>query len=140
MPEILWTIARRLREFVGNRRSPPRRRLRLAVAVSLLDAGGRAHPATLSGYTYDVSESGLSVVLPAIRVGERYLVGESHTLRIVLKLHDAHARLYGTPVRYERLDADPQETGYLIGIRLTETEDPDYAAFVEYLKTVTGKA
>ncbi|MCA1633081.1 MAG: PilZ domain-containing protein [Acidobacteria bacterium] len=140
MPERLRTITRRLRDFVGNRRRAPRHRLRLAAAVSLLDAGGRAHPATLSGFTHDVSESGLGVVLPAIRVGERYLVGESHTLRIVLKLPDTHARLYGTPVRYERLEANHQDTGYLVGIHLTETGDEDYAAFVEYLKAVNRKS
>ncbi len=134
MPERLRTITRRLREFIGNRRRAPRWRVRLAVAVSLLDAGGSAHPATLSGHTCDASESGLGVVLPAIRVGERYLVGEGHTLRVILKLPDTHARLYGTPVRYERLEDDQPETGYLVGIHLTETTDEDYATFVAYLR------
>jgi hypothetical protein len=136
MPELLRTITRRLREFVGNRRRAPRHKLRLAAAVSLLDAGGSVHPATLSGHTCDVSTSGLGIILPAIRVGERYLVGESHTLRVVLKLPDTHARLYGTPVRYERLDSDEHDSGYLVGISLTETDDPEYAAFVEYLRTI----
>jgi hypothetical protein len=134
MPELIRTITNRLREFVGNRRRAPRRQLRLAVAVSLLDAGGRAHPATLSGHTCDASESGLGVILPAIRVGERYLVGEGHTLRVILKLPEAHARLYGTPVRYERLEDDHADTGYLVGIHLTETADEDYATFVAYLR------
>jgi hypothetical protein len=134
MPELIRTITNRLREFVGNRRRAPRRQLRLAVAVSLLDAGGRAHPATLSGHTSDASESGLGVILPAIRVGERYLVGEGHTLRVILKLPEAHARLYGTPVRYERLEDDQTDTGYLVGIQLTETTDEDYATFVAYLR------
>jgi hypothetical protein len=137
MPERLRTITRRLREFVGNRRRAPRLKVRLAAAVSLLDAGGSAHPATLSGHTRDLSTSGLGVVLPAIRVGERYLVGESHTLRVVLKLPGTHARLYGTPVRYERLESDDQQDrGYLVGIRFTETDDPDYLAFIEYLRGV----
>ena len=134
MPERLRTITRRLREFVGNRRRAPRHKLRLAAAVSLLDASGRAHPATLSGHTCDASASGLGVILPAIRVGERYLVGEDHTLRVMLKLPDAHARLYGTPVRYERLEPGHQDTGYLVGIRLTEVTDEDYATFVAYLR------
>lgn len=135
MPELIRNITSRLREFVGNRRRAPRYELRMAVAVSLLDAGGRAHPATLSGHTRDASESGIGVVLPAIRVGERYLVGEGHTLRVILKLPEAHARLYGTPVRYERLEAEqPDDTGYLIGIRLTETADEDYATFIAYLR------
>ena len=136
MPELIRNITSRLREFVGNRRRAPRYVLRVPVAVSLLDAGGHANPATLSGHTSDASESGIGVVLPAIRVGERYLVGEGHTLRVILKLPEAHARLYGTPVRYERLESDQPDTdtGYLIGIRLTETTDEDYATFVAYLR------
>ena len=136
MPELIRSITSRLREFVGNRRRAPRLQLRLPVVVSLLDAGGRAHPATLSGHTRDASESGLGVILPAIRVGERYLVGEGHTLRILLKLPESHARLYGTPVRYERLEADQPDTGYLVGIRFTETADEDYATLVAYLRRI----
>lgn len=136
MPERLRIITGRLREFFGNRRRAPRHGSRLAAVVSLLDAGGSAHPTTLSGHTRDASASGLGIVLPAIRVGGRYLVGEGQTLRIVLKLPEAHARLYATPVRYEQLEPGQNETGYLVGVRLTETGDADYAAFIKYLETI----
>ena len=136
MPERLRTIATRLREFVGNRRRAPRRKVRLAVFVSLLDATPGAPPAGgVAGHTRDASESGLGVVLPVIRLGGRYLVGEGVTLRLTLKLGDQSARLYGTPVRYERLEEgeDGQtDPGFLLGIRLHE--DGDRALFVEYLK------
>ena len=137
MPERLRTIASRLREFVGNRRRAPRRVVRLAVFVSLLDAAPGAPPAGgVAGHTHDVSESGLGVVLPAIRLGGRYLVGEGVTLRLTLNLGEQSARLYGTPVRYERLEGGDggghTDPGFLLGIRLHE--DGDRALFVEYLK------
>jgi hypothetical protein len=136
MPELLRTIASRLREFVGNRRRAPRRSVRLAVFVSLLDASPGAPPAGgVAGHTRDASESGLGVVLPVIRLGGRYLVGDGVTLRLTLKLGDKSARLYGTPVRYERLDEgeDGQtDPGFLLGIRLHE--DGDRALLAEYLK------
>jgi hypothetical protein len=136
MPERLRTIASRLREFVGNRRRAPRRRVRLAVFVSLLDPAPGAMPAAgVAGHTYDASESGLGVVLPVIRLGGRYLVGEGVTLRLTLKLGEQSARLYGTPVRYERLEEgqDGQTgPGFLLGIRLAE--DGDRALLVDYLK------
>jgi hypothetical protein len=138
MPERLRTIASRLREMVGNRRRAPRRHLRLAVFVSLLDATPGAPPAGgVAGHTRDVSESGLGVVLPVIRLGGRYLVGEGVTLRLTLKLGEESARLYGTPVRYERLDEgqDGQTSpGFLLGIRLHE--DGDRALLSEYLKGI----
>lgn len=133
MPERVRKLVSRLREYVGNRRRAPRRRVRLAVAVSLLEERTGAPP-TLTGHTRDVSESGLGLILPAVRIGDRYLAGEGQTLRIVLQLPDGHARLYGTPVRYERLDADDADTGYLLGVRLTDSDDRDRAAFDEYLK------
>lgn len=138
MPERLRTIASRLRELVGNRRRAPRHRMRLAVFVSLLDSAPGAPPAAgVAGHTCDLSESGLGVLLPAIRLGGRYLVGDAVTLRLTLKLGDNSARLYGTPVRYERLDKgeDGQnDPGFLVGIRLTE--DGDRALLAEYLKSL----
>ena len=138
MPELIRTIASRLREFVGNRRRAPRRQVRLAVFVSLLDSAPGAPPAGgVAGHTRDISESGLGVLLPAIRLGDRYLVGDGVTLRLTLKLGDQSARLYGTPVRYERLDEGPDgqpRPGFLLGIRLHE--DGDRALLAEYLKGI----
>ena len=140
MPERLRTIASRLREFVGNRRRAPRRSARLAVFVSLLDSAPGAPPAGgVAGHTYDVSDSGLGIILPAIHVGGRYLVGEGVTLRLTLKLGEQSARLYGTSVRYERLEEgqDGQtDPGFLLGIRLNE--DGDRALLAEYLKGMKG--
>ena len=140
MPERLRTIASRLREFVGNRRHEPRRRVRLAAFVSPLDSAPGAPPAGgIAGHTHDASESGLGVVLPAIRLGDRYLVGEGVTLRLTLQLGEQSARLYGTPVRYERLDEDQDgqtDPGFLLGIRLHE--DGDRALLAEYLKGLKG--
>lgn len=138
MPERLRTIASRLREFVGNRRRAPRRQVRLAVFVSLLDPAPGAPPAGgVAGHTRDASESGLGVFLPAIRLGDRYLVGDGVTLRLTLKLGEQSARLYGTPVRYERLDEgldEQTDPGFLLGIRLTE--DGDRALLADYLKNL----
>jgi hypothetical protein len=110
--------------------------VRLAVFVSLLDSAPGAPPTGgVAGHTRDVSESGLGIVLPVVHLGGRYLVGDGVMLRLTLKLGEQSARLYGTSVRYERLEegedgqADP---GFLLGIRLTE--DGDRALLLEYLK------
>lgn len=133
MAELLRSIANRLRGYVGDRRRAPRHRARLPVVVSLLDARTGAPP-TVTGHTCDLSQSGLGLVLPSIRIGGRYLAGEGQTLRITLKLPASTARLYGTPVRYERLEGD--SAGYLVGVRLTDTDEQDRAALADYLKTL----
>jgi len=134
MSELIRTIASRLRELVGNRRRAPRRGVRLPVFVSLLDTATGDAPAGVAGHTRDASESGLAVILPAIRVGGRYLAGDGVTLRLTLKLPDASARLYGTPVRYERLEEGQPEAGFLVGIHLND--DGDRALLSEYLKSL----
>lgn len=133
MPELIRSIANRLREYVGDRRRAPRRRVRLALVVSLLDERGGAPP-TVAGHTYDVSDTGLGLVLPSIRIGGRYLAGEGQTLRITLQLSRETVRLYGTPVRYERLEGEGAPAGYLVGVRLAD--DAGRAALAEYLKTL----
>jgi hypothetical protein len=134
MPEHLRKIASRLRQFVADRRRAPRYRVSVPVTVSLLDAEASAEPALVQGHTRDLSEDGVGVVLQNIRVGGRYLVGDSVTLRVTLKLPDGYARLYGTPVRYEKLEGDGQDKGFVVGIRLTDTSERDQALLVEYLK------
>jgi hypothetical protein len=134
MPELIRTIASRLRELVGNRRYEPRLSVRLPVFVSLLDTATGDAPAGVAGHTRDASESGLAVILPAIRVGGRYLAGDDVTLRLTLKLPDASARLYGTSVRYERLEDGQPDAGFLVGIHLND--DGDRALLSEYLKSL----
>jgi hypothetical protein len=133
MPEHLRKIASRLRELVADRRRSPRYRVSLPVSVSLLDAEASAEPALVQGRTRDVSSDGIGVILPNIRVGGRYLVGDSVTLRVMLKLPESYARLYGTPVRYEKLET-ASDKGFLVGIRLTETSERDQALLINYIK------
>jgi hypothetical protein len=136
MPELLRTIATRLRELVGNRRWATRHRVRLSAFVSLLDAGAGAAPAGVACHTRDASESGLALILPAIRIGGRYLVGDGVKLRITLKLPGGSARLYGTPVRYERLEEGDPDGGFLVGVHLDA--DGDRALLNEYLSGLKG--
>lgn len=132
MPERLRSIASRLRQLVGNRRRAPRHRVRLPVFVSLLDGAQGAPPAGVAGHTCDVSESGIGVVLPGVRVGGRYLVGDGVTLRLTLNLGGATARLYGTPVRYERLEGGRDGAGFVVGIHFQDSGDR--APLRDYLK------
>lgn len=135
MPELIRSIASRLREFVGDRRRAARHPVRLPVVVSLLDERAGAPP-TVAAHTYDVSTTGIGIVLPSIRIGDRYLAGEAQTLRITLKLPHATARLYGTPVRYERLEGEGPGRAYLVGVRFAEPDDGGRAVLDAYIKTL----
>jgi hypothetical protein len=41
-----------------------------------------------------------------------------------------------TPVRYERLDEHANETGYLIGVKVTTMQEEDRARFAEYVASL----
>ena len=141
MPELVRTIANRLRELVGNRRYAPRRRVRLPVTVSLLEAKPHAaHSAAaqtaLAGRTHDLSATGLGLILPVIRIGGRYLTGDSQQLRIHLELPAQPVLLHAIPARYERLETDDSQTGYFIGAHITHITDADRALLLQYINTL----
>ena len=143
MPELARTIAARLREFIGNRRRAIRFRVRLPLRVFLVDQqlhlNGSRRPASISGHTADVSTTGLGLVVPAIRIGEHYLVGENRRLRIELELPGGPIALQGVSVRYERLEDEGTENGYLIGVSIAEMNERDRDHYVEYVKRLINK-
>ena len=71
MPELIRSIASRLREIVGNRRAAPRYLTHLeaglALSISLPhskpDREKTAQPLKLAGYTRDISATGLALVV-----------------------------------------------------------------------------
>lgn len=140
MPEVIRSIAARLREYIGNSRRAPRHTAEVPVCVSPLDAklrviGQQRLPVT-RGVTRDISSTGLSLVVPAIHIGGRYLTGEDRKLHIRLELPEREIELDAQPVRYERLSAEAPESGYVIGAHITEMRDDDRQQFISYLGTL----
>ncbi len=140
MPELLRSIITRLRGAMGDRRHARRYQARLRVSVSLLDVKMAAESAIprrlpqVEGYTLDLSETGMALIVPTIRAGEYYLTGEGRRLLVTLAHPTGPLSLHVIPVRYEKLDDDKAETGYLIGVRITEVNEADRARFNAYLE------
>jgi hypothetical protein len=142
MSELPRRIVSRLRRFIGNRRHCKRVRTRLSFTLSLSDPrvspnGARRLP-NLEGHTLDVSSTGLALIVPAIRIGEHYLTGSDRRLHVKLDLPNGPVEMMLTPVRYESLDEDQEESGYLIGARIAEMADADRASFEEYVTKLLG--
>lgn len=144
MSEFPRRIVSRLRRFIGNRRHCKRVRVRLTFTLSLADPrvssnGARRLP-TLNGHTLDVSSTGLALVVPAIRIGEHYLTGSDRRLHVKLDLPGGPVEMLVTPMRYESLDENQEETGYLIGAHISEMADSDRASFEEYVTKILCRA
>lgn len=132
----------RLREIVADRRQAARfkaqRPARLLFNVSVVrddTSASSIQTIPLVGFTRDISETGLALVVPSLRSGDRYLVDEGCTLRIVLlDLPAGEVEIYCTPVRY--LELDQPGSGHLIGVQITEMSDDDRARLLQFLKTL----
>lgn len=143
MSELPRRIVSRLRRFIGNRRRTRRAPVRMKFTLSLSDPrttsnGSRRLP-SLQGYTLDVSTNGVAMVVPAIRIGEHYLVGQDRRLYLNLELPDAAIELGVVPVRYESFDEEAEDTGYLIGARITEISESDQTQLNAFVKDLLAR-
>ena len=144
MSELPRRIVSSLRRFVGNRRHSKRVRARLTFRLSLSDPrvnsnGSRRLPA-LEGHTLDVSSTGLALVVPAIRIGEHYLAGDERKLHVKLELPTGPVEMKVGTVRYESLEESSEESGYLIGARITEMSDQDRATYDSFIAKLLKRA
>jgi len=140
MSELPRRIVSSLRRFVGNRRHSKRVQSHLKFTISLSDPrvkpnGSRRLP-TLDGHTLDISSTGLALIVPAIRVGEHYLAGAERKLFVKLELPAGPIEMKVATVRYESLEESSEETGYLIGARITEMSDEDRTTYNAYIAKV----
>ena len=137
MSEFLRTLVGRLREYAGDRRET-RRRVRLPFTLSLHEPGkkanGRRPLPTLNGFTQDISATGLALIVPAIRIGGHYLAGGDRTLEVEVELPSGSIHVRVTSVRYEPVDEDRSEEGYVIGVRITDMSAADRERLHVFLK------
>ena len=137
MAEFARTIVSRLRQYVGDRRHSKRQRVRLNLSLSLASAtknlNGTRRISSLEGFTVDVSANGLALIVPQITLGEHHLVGENRSLNLKLELPGGPVEIEATPVRYQRLEEDHAETGYLIAVKIVRMPDDDRARYSEYV-------
>ena len=145
MSEFLRTIVARLRARVADRRSAPRLALRLPCTVFIHDPrpdgahrGDQRRAPRLEAFTRDLSRTGIGLVAPAVRIGERYLT--DYPLRLVLEHPTGPLELTASAVRYEQLDETAGERGYLIGLRITAMSDADRARYDSHLKEAGAKS
>lgn len=136
MSEFTRAIVARARQYVGDRRRTKRLSARVSFSLSLISAtknlNGTRRVISMEGHTHDLSANGLALVVPKITLGEHHLVGENRNFNIKLELPDGPLELQAAPVRYERLDEQTSETGYLIAVKVVGMSDIDRARFAEY--------
>jgi hypothetical protein len=129
MSDTLRSIAGRIREYVADRRRSPRIAARLDAKIVLLDGANGTHVSvsprsySIEGYTRDLSSTGFGIIVPSIRIGGHYLMGEDRVLRITLQADKGALTFDCAPVRYERLEEGDADVGYLIGVSINKVAE-----------------
>jgi PilZ domain len=126
--------------FPEDRRQSPRldvnlqARLEFSVLMREADAkqSGVQHLRACAGYTMNISQHGLALVLQAQNIDEEYLTGGEGSMAIELDLPNGLSlEIQATPVRYEKL-----EDGYMIGARISSMTPRNRELFDEYLEEI----
>jgi hypothetical protein len=138
MIEMIRSFGDNVRSLLRHLRpTAPRFKSRVAVKVSLLDytlSKWRGNIPIMDGQTYNLSSTGLALILPEITLSGRSMVIEGTTLLVVLDLPNGIARFQAKPVHFRRADKYVKNSGYVVGIQITQIDDESnrrYQKFIE---------
>lgn len=148
MEEVFRTLVGRLNESVRGFLSPRRKSSSLPIQVSIkLDSHVtcvvKRHLAktyeekkknlSTCGETHDISEKGLSFIVPFIRLGEHYLVSEGTILDLEIDLPNGKLRMQASGCRYEQINENSSVGRFLVGAKIVKMTPRDKALLEEYL-------
>lgn len=129
--------------MVAERRAAPRYKVRLETRVLMIaereTGGGDADVLPLSGYTRDISESGLAVIITSRDMDALSALGEDYTLRLVVTLPAGPVQLTVAPARYQRL-GETETADFLVGAQITDMSGRDRVLFMEFIRGLAGRA
>jgi hypothetical protein len=125
-------------EINNERRASPRRSIKIEFRVLLValktSAEGEEQMLPLIGYTRDISESGLALLVSAKSMSVLYNLSETYTMQLVLTLPAGPVDLEVTPVRYQHINEGNTGSRILIGARITKISDEDRTRLSQYLR------
>lgn len=143
---MIRKLVRRLNESVACHLSPRRRNIQVPIAISIkCELSGVRHGKTgklimpeelpvLRGETIDLSSEGIAFLVPCVRLGQTYLVGEGKTLNVELDLPKGKVHFQAVGLRYEPISKDNSVIKYLIGARITQISASDREIYAEFLQ------
>jgi hypothetical protein len=142
------SVVARIRKYLNRHRRVlrlgVRYEARLPFLVTLLGAEkGPAKSPTdmpaLVGFTRDLSETGLTLLLPSMRIGSAYLTDAESYLEVRLELPGGAVTILTASVRFEQLPLREAGCAYLVAARIVKMENEDRDRYVAYLKTAGRK-
>lgn len=138
---MLRELVSRFSRTVAERRASVRKKYNLPIKVcfapetkSLVRAHGGCDEAFLSGETTDISATGIGFVVSAIRIKEKYLVGQDRVLNLELDISGSKVRMQVRGVRYERVGIHLSTERYVVGALIVGMSEADAAVYKHLLE------
>jgi FixJ family two-component response regulator len=130
----------RRRPTDGERRAAPRHTVRLGARVLILATGGagegdKGTVCAMSAHIYDVSESGVALLIPAREAAALDALGRGYLLRFMLAVPAGAVELTVRPVRREWLGGEE----YLVGAEIVDMAGRDRVIYMEYVGGLAGR-
>jgi len=101
-----------------------------------IDPEAEHYPQPILGRTRDLSESGLSLVLPWLSLGDERIDVAGYPLRVVLCLPSGLIVLHAETVRTEPLTDIDGRACYLVGARITRLNAHDEQSYRQFLNSL----
>src|ERR1043165_2651938 len=143
---LIHSVTAHLRRYVKGGgsflRHGKRYEAHLPFVVTLVGAGrrrARSLQDALVGYTRDLSETGLTLLLPSVRVGDAYLTDGGSRLEVKLDLPGGTVKIVATAVRFEQLATKEAGCGYMVAASIFEMKKEERERYIKYLKSAPSK-
>jgi hypothetical protein len=94
----------------------------------------KARSVFIAGETVDLSRTGLAFSTPAIRLKEKYLVGQERKLNVEVTLPTGKIHFTAIGKRYEKVGADVNNERFLVGVEILGCSDADREAYTTFLR------
>lgn len=93
-----------------------------------------ARASCVYGETFDISRSGISVLVPSIRIKEKYFVGHQLTVNVEMELPTGKVHMQVMGKRYEKVGIHISTERFLVGAHITHLEGSDKENYESFLK------
>ena len=145
---MIRQLVSRLNRSVTKQIVAPRKETHLPIKILItpdrangrLNGTGMPEPLSIRGETKDLSKTGISFIVSAIRIKEYYLVGEGRTLNAEIDLPDGtKLKMQIVGQRYEQVNIHDSISEYFIGAKIVEMTADARETYDAFLK-IGGKA
>ncbi len=93
----------------------------------------------IPGETVDLSRTGVAFIISAIRINEKYFVGQERKLNIEIDLPSGKVEMQVVGRRYEKVGIHLSTEKFLIGSHIVKIESESNAVFDHFLRHGSGR-